>query len=129
MRSLIVAALVAVIGAAGCATGGTGNGSSSGSRNHITNEELSDPMIQTLTAFEAIQRLRPRWLRSRASGSGGTQTLPVVYLNGSRYGNTSSLQAIDVGDIEEMRFINSRDATTRYGTGVPGGVIAIETRR
>lgn len=129
MRPLVVAAVVALVGAAGCASAGAAGDSTSGSRNHITQEELANPQVQTMSAFDAIRRLRPRWLRSRASGSGGAQTLPVVYLNGTRYGNTDSLASLRVSDIEEMRFINSRDATTRFGTGVPGGVIAIETRR
>ncbi len=128
MRLMLIAATAALLGATGCASAG-GSGGSSGSRNHIPQEELADPSLQSLSAFQAIQRLRPRWLRSRASGSSGTQNLPVVYFNGSRYGDTSSLQSLRVSDIAEMRYINARDATTRFGTGVTGGVIAIESKR
>lgn len=128
MRPLIIAALLALVGTSGCASAGSGS-SSGGSRNHIVQEELQDPPLQSMSVFEAIQRLRPRWLRSRASGSGGTQTLPAVFLNGSRYGNIGSLQSMRVNDVEDIRFINSRDATTRYGTGFPGGIISVNTKR
>jgi len=130
MRTLVFASLVALIATTGCASGSGGSGSSSsGSRNHITREELNDPVVSTMSAFDAIRRLRPRWLRSRASGSTGTQTLPIVVLDGSRYGDTSALASIRVSDVEEMRFLSARDATTRYGTGATGGAIVIESRR
>jgi hypothetical protein len=31
--------------------------------------------------------------------------------------------------VKEVRFLNARDATTRYGTGHPIGAIEITTRR
>jgi len=31
--------------------------------------------------------------------------------------------------VEEIRFIDSRDATMRYGTGFPSGIIAVSSRR
>lgn len=130
MRGLPVILLAALLGTFGCASSGTGDGGSTGgSRNLIVHEELTDPAIAPLSALEAVERLRPRWLRSRGAASGAGQTLPVVYMNGSRYGELHTLRSIPVSDIEEIRFINARDATTRFGTGVAGGVIAVESRR
>jgi len=33
------------------------------------------------------------------------------------------------GNIETMRYLSAADATTKYGTGFPGGVIEVTTRR
>lgn len=130
MRGILVVLLTSSLAAFGCASsGGAEDGSSGGSRNLITAEDLNDPAVQSLNALEAVDRLRPRWLRSRTSSRGGGQTRPVVFLNGARYGGLDALQNIQVGDVEQIRFINARDATTRFGTGVQGGVIAVETRR
>jgi len=130
MRGLLVILLAALLGTFGCASSGTGDGDSTGgSRNLISLAELTDPAIAPLNALEAVERLRPRWLRSRSTSRGGGVASPIVYLNGSRYGDLRSLQRLSVNDIEEIRFINARDATTRFGTGVQAGVIAVESRR
>jgi len=34
-----------------------------------------------------------------------------------------------IGNIETMRLLSAPDATTKYGTGYPGGVIEVTTRR
>lgn len=94
----------------------------------LESEQLREVESNTASAYEAIQRLRPRWLRSRGSTVSGGRFYAVVYVDGSRYGELGVLRSLEVGDIETIRFINSRDATTRYGTGHPGGVIAIATK-
>jgi hypothetical protein len=39
------------------------------------------------------------------------------------------LRSIRAGDVEEARFLNARDATTRYGTDMTAGAIEVVTRR
>jgi hypothetical protein len=34
-----------------------------------------------------------------------------------------------IGNIETMRYLSAPDATTKYGTGFPGGAIEVTTRR
>jgi hypothetical protein len=78
-------------------------------------------------AFDAIERLRPQWLQRRGPSS-VTQPegdWPLVYMDNVRAGDISNLRTIPIDDIGEIRFINAADATTRWGTGVTGGVIAI----
>jgi hypothetical protein len=52
---------------------------------------------------------------------------PTVYLNNVRHGGVASLRDILVTDIQEIRFINAADATTRWGTGHGSGVIMVRT--
>ncbi|MFC1659975.1 hypothetical protein ACFL3S_00735 [Gemmatimonadota bacterium] len=111
----------------GCATGG-GDGSPRRNRNLITADELE--AYQQLSAFDAIQQLRPRWLMAdravNVSGSG--HQYPKVVLDGIPQGELDALRMISVPHILEIRFLNSADATTRYGTGYVAGAIEVKTR-
>ncbi len=129
-RSIRTAMLLLAIAMAGalsaCATGA--GGSSDGTRrsaNRITLEELAD--YTTLSALDAIRRLRPRWLQARGSTAGGANE-PVAILDGARLGSPDALSSVSVSDISEMQFLNARDATLRFGTNFPGGAIEVRTR-
>ncbi len=111
-----------------CASSG-GSGSSGGSSTLITRAQVDETGAST--AMEAIRQLRSRWLQRRGSMSiqDPTPPGPVVYVDGQRFGEVGSLTQVSARIIEEMRYINARDATTRYGTGHAGGVILITTLR
>ena len=51
-----------------------------------------------------------------------------VVLDGMDYGRIDALQSLDANDIEEILYLSSSEATTRFGTGYPGGVILVSTR-
>jgi hypothetical protein len=91
----------------------------------LTRTEIDETGVQT--AFDAIRQLRPRYLRGRAivSVAYPWTSYPLVYVNGLFRGDLSSLRSILVHDIEEIRYINPGDATTRWGTGHSGGVIHV----
>ena len=82
------------------------------------------------TAWEAVQRLRPMWMRpggvrNSANPSGH---YPSLFVDESPYGDMESLHRFRVSDIEEMRYVNASDATIRYGGQYQGGVILITMR-
>jgi len=81
------------------------------------------------TAYDVVRRLRPQFLRRRgvASLSAASEEI-VVYLDGIRTGGVEVLRNIDVATVREIRHINARDATTKYGTGHSQGVIEVLTR-
>ena len=125
-RRKIIFTFVAACGltalAAGCASGG-GAGGTRSDPNLITAEELAN--YPSLTCFEVIQRLRPRWLQRR-----GSEQDPVVYQDGNRIGFAEAvLSGMTVTAVESMKYMNASDATTRYGTGHGAGAIEIATRR
>jgi hypothetical protein len=126
--------------------------------NLISQTELEEPAIRGRTILDAIQRLRPNWMRSRGAtdmGSlGGTGTQPKGASCGNVAGasrgscsavgenqsqNVPGLIVNDVRqDFEMMRriravevqsaaYLNAADATTRYGSGYPNGVVIITT--
>lgn len=123
MRRILRLSLVAlpVFLVSACASGGTGTASRSSS-SVITLEELET--VATFSAYDAITRLRPRWLRSRTS-----RDEPKVFLNGAALGGLEALRTVQASSLFEIRYLNGRDATTRYGTGFGGGAIELRSRR
>ena len=109
--------------AAACATGGTA--SPGASRNVLTEAELAASGFDT--AYEAVERSRPEWLRSRGATSlmHGTAEYVVVYVDHARFGEMSTLRNVRVTDIREIHYLTGPEATTRYGTGHAGGVIRV----
>ena len=107
----------------------TQSAESSRSRNLITASELSG--VDAVNVFTAVQLLRPEWLRSRGAMSFTEPqgSLPTVYVDNIRYGEVATLNAIPIAGVSEIRYISGPDATTRWGTGVIGGVIEVVRKR
>ena len=116
-------AMVLLFGLA-CSSSGSSSGSTSSSnRDVLTRAELDESNSGSL--YDAIQRLRASWLRPRG---GGSQAAVQVMMDGVRVGDTSFLQTIRPDNVIEVHYVNSRDATTRWGTGFSAGAIDIITR-
>jgi hypothetical protein len=100
-----------------------------GQRNLITEDEIA--RVQGGSAHDVIRLLRPQFLQRRGPSSiaNPQADLPVVYLDGALYGGINQLQAIPSNVIASIEYIDARDATTRWGTGHMGGVIAVWTKR
>jgi hypothetical protein len=130
MRSLpsprpLIIVLALALGLAGCASGGGGASGAQparrGSSNRIVADELAT--VPSLDAYQAIERLRPTWLRQRSG------TPPVVVLDGNRQGGLEVLQSMRATEIQEMQYLDASDATTRFGTGFQGGAILVTSKR
>ena len=108
-----------------CASSG-----SSGPRsnpNVITLEQLEAQPAGDL--YQAIERLKPNWLRVRnLSLSGGNTNLPQVHVDGVPRGDVTNLRSLDKQQVRQVEFMNASDATTRFGTGYSGGVILVTSR-
>jgi len=122
MRPICLAVIGLTLLAAACASGG-GSGESGPRRNRnlITSEELTQ-VGEVGTAFDAIQRLRPNWLRGRGTSSA------KVFVDGVQMRDTGVLRNYRVDVIRECRFIPPADASMRFGTGYGGGVIEVFTK-
>ncbi len=130
MRTLKLVLLLALAPQWGCvSTSSSQDGSPGPDRYRITQEELQ--ALPSGTAFEAVERFHPNWLRGRA-GTVRTDTglsYPHVFVDGRPFGTAESLHQFGTESIEEIRFINPADATTRYGTGYTGGIIEVILKR
>ena len=112
-----------------CAAGSqSGTARPSTSRNVISSEEIAE-LPGYLSAADVVRRLRSTWLRTRgAAGTGGNLEIQV-YTDNVHAGGLDFLESRPMDGVVEIRYHNGRDATTRWGTGVVGGVIELITRR
>jgi hypothetical protein len=117
--------LVAVVLGA-CATGAPGT-ATSGTGNVITREDLDD--LQRLNLYQAVQRLRPQWLQTRGMDSFEQDNEVVVYVDNNRMGGPEELRRLNPIEVGEVRYLDSRQATTQFGRGHPSGAILVFTER
>jgi len=126
---VVLFAFALALGLTACASGGGGASSrpAGATSNRIVRAEIE--LLPPMDALTGIQRLRPRWLQSRAgSGVVGAEG-PVLYVDGARRTDSSDLATMRVSEVEQMNYMSASDATTRYGTGHGGGAIQVTTRR
>ena len=129
-RRVLATAMVML---AACASGGGGASAAKQDPNVISAEEIDASSASN--AYEVIQRLRPNFLRTRGAvhgTPGATSAMEmvdlVVYLNENRLGGSDQLRQISTSDIREIRYFNSSEATTKWGTGHSAGAIQVVSR-
>ena len=125
MRRFVLAAF-ALTSLATCARSSAPAGPSRSS-DSVGAEEISS--VPVSTAYEAIQTFRPQWLRRRGAVSFADPDAgyPIVIINNMQRGELDLLRNILAEVVTEIRYVNGRDATFRYGIGFGGGAIEVTT--
>lgn len=79
---------------------------------------------------EFIRKLHGNFLsyRGRTSIKDPATALLVVFVDDQAYGTVSVLRSIPATQISEIRLYRALEAVGKYGSGLPGGAIAIYTR-
>lgn len=133
-RTLVLALTLLLAGAAvACATGGGSGGEAdeggNRDRNLITESELAG--MEDLNVHQAIRRLKPVWLRYRGQAvfEGPDREGMRVYVDGHLFGNADTLAQLRIRDVKEIRYLDGRRATLRFGTDHTVGAILVTTRR
>lgn len=107
----------------------------------ISFEEIEAIKGEVGNAEDIIRRLRPKFLQVRpsqslmgsASNAGGaasasrtTQAVSIkVYVNNVRRGSTEVLRTLPAVSVTEIRYLNSSEATSRFGMDHEAGAILI----
>lgn len=125
-RSLV--AIVLLLAAACASASGPRSAGASGTRDVITEAELQEFGAQPLR--QAIQRLRPQFLRTRGPSSITMQSADVivVYMGNTRMGGLEVLDQITTSDVREVRYMSPTDATQRFGINHTSGAIILVPR-
>jgi hypothetical protein len=92
--------------------------------NVLSREEIAAAPVTT--AYDALDRLRPNFLRPHATGGRPATAYAVVFIDGVRRGSLEVLRSVAANSIVEIRYLTAADATTRYGLDVEGGVIDVK---
>src|SRR5687768_1235586 len=79
-------------------------------RDVITEEEIA--AISAINAYEAVQKLRGNFLSNRGKTTilGRSSALPMVYVDGVRYGELASLRSISATTVQSIRLYRAWDA-------------------
>jgi hypothetical protein len=119
--------LVLVSGAAAaCSTGARAGGANP---NLLTREEMINANMRHVG--EAVEQLRPAWLRIRAPSGLSTENAEIVVFRDDRYlGGPELLRNFNPADVVEVRYLDGTQANARlqgYPTNiyVAGGIILV----
>jgi hypothetical protein len=126
VRGLVVAICTLSVA---CATTQSGSGKVADSQ-FITEAEVE--ASKAPTAYEVVQKLHANFLSYRGETSfnkSKSQPYPTVYVDGQEYGPIASLRNIPASQVSTIQLYRSWEATTKFGGGNMGGVIAVTTRR
>jgi hypothetical protein len=118
-------ALALVLLTSACA--GAGRGADVRDRNAISSAEL-EQMRQAgvRDLYEAVNRLRPRWLDVRTNRSLQLETVVLVYVNDSRLGGVEALRDYPLTNVASLRYLDSAQAGLLPGAGsvhVEGAIV------
>lgn len=118
--------LVCLVASTGCASSG---GAEDQNANVLTREDMSVAPGSNL--YDAVNRLRPRWLQTRGPMALETAPQILVYLNRSYLGGLDQLREFIASDVDRVRYMDGSRASATlsgYPTDVPiAGAIIVET--
>lgn len=91
-----------------CAAAGSGGRTPNPYTGPITAADLREANVQNV--YDAIERLRPRWLRVRAMRSFSIETEVVVFQDRLYLGNQEALRRIGIDGIYQIEYVDGPTA-------------------
>jgi hypothetical protein len=95
-------------------------------RSVLTEEQLRESGYANL--YDAVDALRPRWLRPRGRDSFSNPTQVIVYSDGIRLGGVEELRGFGTLQVLWVRYYDGFEASARWGLGHGQGVILISSQ-
>jgi hypothetical protein len=113
-----------------CSSRTQGGGSRVSSQNELTIHQIRESGARD--ALEAVQRLRPLWLKTRNPTTINAPNTILVYENDTRLGGIDALRGYPIDAIAGLKYMTGAEATNvLLGTRAAGveGAIVISTRK
>jgi len=114
--------------AAACAGGPKAPAADTGS-NVISQSELD--AAGPVSAYDAVQRLRPAFLRGRGPTSvvnAAARTRPAVFVDATEYGEVESLRTFPASRVQAIRFYTGPEAATKFGSTYGARMLQVTMR-
>jgi hypothetical protein len=95
--------------------------------NVISQEELQDPIIQSMSVMAAIRQLRPTFFRESGPQSFANLSAGIVQVSHD-FGPlepVGQLNGYDTLSLVEIRYLNIHEATNRFGINANGGPVIV----
>ncbi len=121
-RSFLVLTSAFTVVLGGCASTGTPGVRTQ--RNVITVEELAQ--AGDVSVYEALQKLRPQFLRGRAVPGTATEIIPVaVYIGDLKMEGVEHLREVMVRAVKEVHYLEPQQANARFGGNNASGALLV----
>lgn len=113
-RARIVASMALALGAGGPVSCYTAGANPAARPNPVSREVLpiDENSARYLNLYDAIEHLRPEYLRMREQGPGSL--LPVAYLDGVRLADPTMLRLVPVSTAIEVRWVRPNQTSPLY---------------
>ena len=118
MRAVVSCCFLLALGVAGCASAPAGGRVPVANSDVVTRQELVESGAGDL--YQAVERLRPLWLRSRGIRSFTSDTEIAVLRDGAYFGDIQSLRTIPTDQAFRLEYA---DAAT-VASLIPGRVLS-----
>lgn len=117
-----------------CSASGTSSASAVPRRGSLLSaEELAAFEVEGKTAYDAVERLRKRWLAPRGVqsliGASDSSEYAIVFVDGHPSGRLGSLREIPLYQVGDIRYYDVGEAAATFGTrGASSGVIEVRMK-
>ncbi len=127
-RALFCACAVLALAAA-CVSGRRGGPVPLRDPNRLQADELRS-LGSNASMYEVIERLRHRWLETRAMDAAVPQAVDQigVYAGSQLLGGVNQLRYVQARQVASARFVDGHEASSLYGPGHASGVIVLEMK-
>ena len=107
-----------------------GSGAAARNPDVLTGAEIDSAGAGDGTAFDAINRLRPRFLSYHGvSGSRGGAGQLLISIDGGPLTDGGALRSMPARQLAEVRFLSASDAAQRFGTAASSGTVLVIKQR
>lgn len=126
VRAVALLSLLAMVTAAGCsAASARGGDEARRDQSVLTQADLRESGFTTV--YQAVESLRPNWLRRRGPDSFLAPGQVQVYRDGIRVGGIEQLRAMETLGIAYVEYIDGIAAAGRWGLDHGYGVIFVSS--
>lgn len=115
-----------------CASPGTPGSGAPQKGTLLTAAEIATFEPEGKTAYDMVERLRPRWLQARGvrslRGQSDSTEFALVVVDGHPMGRIQRLRDIEAFQVEDVRYSDPSESSGKFGERGASGVIEVRMK-